>query len=159
MLCVVPFAQPQDQRIFPFAPKVGSKKGFIDNINLQYNVRGENQIQTTDSLFFKSEMFDDAKIGMQHSIPLTTNFKLFKYLSLSTGGNYQETWTLNTVNKTFDQGLQEEVETDLKGFDSFRTYNFSASLGTTIYGMFEFGALGFWRTSTFCMMPRLFAQM
>jgi len=135
----LPTFQASVSRIFPFAPKVGSKKGFIDNINLQYNVRGENQIQTTDSLFFKSEMFDDAKIGMQHSIPLTTNFKLFKYLSLSTGGNYQETWTLNTVNKTFDQGLQEEVETDLKGFDSFRTYNFSASLGTTIYGMFEFG--------------------
>ena len=29
--------------------------------------------------------------------------------------------------------------TDLNNFDSFRTYNVSASLGTTVYGMFEFG--------------------
>jgi len=126
-------------RVYPFAPKNGSKKGFIQNINMQYNVRGENRIQTTDSLFFKKEMFDEAKIGMQHSIPLTTNFKLFKYLSLSTGGNYQETWTLNTVSKQFDQSTQKLIETELNGFDSFRTYNFNMSLGTTIYGMFEFG--------------------
>jgi len=126
-------------RVYPFAPKNGSKKGLIQNINMQYNVRGENRIQTTDSLFFKKEMFDDAKIGMKHSIPLTTNFKLFKYLSLSAGGTYEENWTLNTVNKTFDQATQEVITTDLNNFDSFRTYNLSASLGTTVYGMFDFG--------------------
>ena len=125
--------------MYPFAPKNGSKKGLIQNINMQYNVRGENRIQTTDSLFFKKEMFDDAKIGMKHSIPLTTNFKLFKYLSLSAGGTYEENWTLNTVNKTFDQATQEVITTDLNNFDSFRTYNLSASLGTTVYGMFDFG--------------------
>ena len=126
-------------RMYPFAPKNGSKKGFIQNVNFQYNVRGENRIQTTDSLFFKKEMFDAAKIGMQHSVPLTTNFKVFKHLSFSTGANYQESWTLNTVNKRYDQDLQEVVETELTGFDSFRTYNFNMSLGTTVYGMFDFG--------------------
>jgi len=126
-------------RVFPFAPKVGSKKGLIQNINLQYNSRAENRIQTTDSLFFKKEMFEDAKVGMQHSIPLSTNFKLFNYLSLSAGANFQETWTLNTVEKSFDQGTQQTITTEKNGFDSFRTYNFSASLGTTLYGMFNFG--------------------
>ena len=126
-------------RIFPFAPKVGSKKGILQNINLQYNVRGENRIETTDSLFFKKEMFDDAKVGMQHSIPISTNFKVFKYFSMSASTNYQETWTLNTIEKSFDIPNQEVVVTDKKGFDAFRTYNFSTSLGTTIYGMFDFG--------------------
>jgi lipopolysaccharide assembly outer membrane protein LptD (OstA) len=135
----LPTFQASVGRVFPFAPKIGSKKGLIQNINLQYNVRGENRIQTTDSLFFKKEMFDDAKIGMQHSIPVTTNFKVFKYLSFSTGANYQETWTLNTINKRYDQDTQQVVETELNNFDSFRTYNFNMSLGTTIYGMFEFG--------------------
>lgn len=135
----LPTFQGSVSRVYPFAPKNGSKKGLIQNINMQYNVRGENRIQTTDSLFFKKEMFDDAKIGMKHSIPLTTNFKLFKYLSLSAGGTYEENWTLNTVNKTFDQATQEVITTDLNNLDSFRTYNLSASLGTTVYGMFDFG--------------------
>ncbi|MBT8273071.1 MAG: LPS-assembly protein LptD, partial [Bacteroidia bacterium] len=126
-------------RMYPFAPKAGSKKGIIQNLNVQYNIRGENRIQTTDSLFFKKEMFDDAKMGVQHSIPLNTNFKLLKYLSLSAGSNYQETWTFKTIERSFDSDLLEVVTTENSGFDSFRTYNFSASLGTTLYGMFNFG--------------------
>jgi hypothetical protein len=34
-------------------------------------------------------MFRDAKLGVQHSIPLSTNFKLFKYFSASTSLNYE----------------------------------------------------------------------
>ncbi|MBT8253879.1 MAG: LPS-assembly protein LptD [Bacteroidia bacterium] len=126
-------------RIFPFAPRTGSKKGLIQNINLQYNVRGENRIQTTDSLFFKKEMFEDARAGFQHNIPVSTNFKLLKYLSLSASTSYREVWTFNTIERRFDQESQTLITTDKKGFDSFRTYNFGTSLGTTIYGMFNFG--------------------
>ncbi len=28
---------------------------------------------------------------------------------------------------------------DVNGFDAYRTYNFNASIGTTIYGTFNFG--------------------
>ena len=125
-------------RIYPLAPKNGSKKGIIQNINLQYSVRGENRIQTTDSLFFKKEMFDDAKTGLQHTIPLNTNFKIFKYFSVSASTNYNEVWTFNTVNKFYDPDEGKVVTEDLKGFDSYRTYNFSTSLGTTVYGMYNF---------------------
>ncbi|MCL5127944.1 putative LPS assembly protein LptD [Algibacter sp. L4_22] len=125
-------------RMYPFAPKTGSKKGIIQNINLQYNLRGENRISTTDSLFFKKEMFDDAKTGFQHTIPLTTNFKLFKYFSMSTSTNFNEVWTFKTIDKSFDNTTRETVTETVNGFDSFRTYNFSTSLGTTIYGMFDF---------------------
>ncbi|NNK69550.1 MAG: LPS-assembly protein LptD [Flavobacteriaceae bacterium] len=135
----LPTLQGSVGRIFPFAPKTGSKKGMIQNINFQYNLRGENRIQTTDSLFFKKEMFDEAKMGVQHNIPLSTNFKLFKYLSITAGTSYQEVWTFKTIERTFDQATQQLVTTENKGFDSFRTYNFSTSLGTTIYGMFDFG--------------------
>jgi lipopolysaccharide assembly outer membrane protein LptD (OstA) len=125
-------------RIFPFASKTGSNKGIIQNINLQYNLRGENRIQTSDSLFFKKEMFDDAKAGFQHSIPISTNFKIFKHFSLSASTNYNEVWTFKTIDKTYDQEKQEIVTDTINGFDSFRTYNFSTSLGTTVYGMYTF---------------------
>src|SRR5690606_20756822 len=51
----LPTLQLNVDRIFPFAPKSGIKKGIIHNINLQYSLRGENRIATTDSLFFKKE--------------------------------------------------------------------------------------------------------
>ena len=101
----LPTLQVNVDRIFPFAPKIGSKKGIIQNINLQYSVRGENRITTTDSLFFKKEMFDDAQAGFQHNIPLATNFKLFKYLSLSASTNYQEVWTFETIESDADSAV------------------------------------------------------
>ena len=133
----LPTLQASVSRVFPFAPKVGSKKGIIQNINLQYNLRGENRIQTTDSLFFKSEMFDDARIGMKHSIPITTNFKVFNYFSISASANFDETWTLNTINRFYDNENGEAVTEDIIGFDAYRTYNFGTSLGTTVYGQFN----------------------
>ncbi|WP_338733987.1 putative LPS assembly protein LptD [Mangrovimonas cancribranchiae] len=134
----LPTLQASVSRIFPFAPKNGTKKGIIQNINFQYNLRAENRIQTTDSLFFKKEMWDDARNGIKHSIPLSTNFKVFKYLSLSASTNFEENWVFRTVRKYYDTTLEEDVEVEENGFDSFRTYNFSTSLGTTLYGMFNF---------------------
>ncbi|MEW7277543.1 putative LPS assembly protein LptD [Aquimarina sp. 2201CG1-2-11] len=129
-------------RIFPFAPKVGVKKGIIQNINTQYNFRGENRITTTDSLLFKSEMFKNSQIGMQHTIPLTTNFKILKYLSATAGTNFQENWVFETIKRSYDsdanEGAGAVVQDTIKGFDAFRTYNFSTSLGTVIYGTFQF---------------------
>ena len=135
----LPTFQGSIDRIFPFAPKTGSKKGGIQNINFQYNVRAENRIQTTDSLFFKPEMFEDAKAGFQHTIPLSTNFKVFKHFSMSTSANFKENWTFNTIKKEYDIETQSLITTPLKGFDSYRTYNFSTSIGSTVYGMFDFG--------------------
>ncbi len=126
-------------RVFPLAPKNGSKKGIIQNINFQYNLRGENSVRTTDSLFFKKEMFDDLKTGFQHTIPLSTNFKVFKYFSLSASSNFNETWTFKTTKKEYDYEQRKLIAKDtVHGFDAFRTYNFSTSVGTTIYGMFPF---------------------
>lgn len=135
----LPTLQVNVDRIFPFAPKDGAKKGFFKNINFQYNLRGENRFSTTDSLFFKSEMFRDANTGFQHSIPLSTNFKVFKYFSVSTSANYNEVWYLKTINRRFDSESNNVVTEDVNGFDAFRTYNFSSSIGTTIYGTFNFG--------------------
>jgi lipopolysaccharide assembly outer membrane protein LptD (OstA) len=132
----LPTVQVSMGRVFPFAPKTGTKKGVIQNINFQYNSRAEYRISTTDSLFGRSEMFDDALAGMQHTIPLTTNFKVFDHFSVSASTNFQENWTLNTINRRFDSATQAEITTDINGFDSFRTYNFSANIGTTLYGLF-----------------------
>jgi len=138
----LPTFQGSMSRIFPFAPRVGSKKGIIQNINFQYNIRAENRIQTTDSLFFKSGMFDDAKMGAGHSIPISTNFKVFKYFSMSASTSFEEKWTLKTIKRYYDSELDEVVTEDVDGFDRYMTYNFSTSIGTTIYGMFDFEKKG-----------------
>ncbi|SMP33240.1 putative LPS assembly protein LptD [Flavobacterium hercynium] len=136
----LPSLQASIDRVYPFVGKDGVKKGFIKNINLQYNLSGKNSFTTTDSLFFKPQMFKDAQIGMQHSIPISTNFKLFKYFSAGASTNFQETWVTKTVEKEYNNDLSSVQTTTINGFDAFRTYNFSTNLGTTIYGTFNLGA-------------------
>lgn len=134
----LPTMQASMERIFPFAKKDGLKKGIIQNINFQYDVNAQNQITTVDSLFFKSEMFDDARVGARHRIPISTNFKLFKQLSVSLGGSYEDIWTLETYNKSYDETTEEVVSEKINGFDRYNKYSFSASLGTTVYGTWTF---------------------
>ncbi len=134
----LPTMQLNVDRVFPFAPKSGVKKGFFQNINFQYTVRGENRVNTTDSLFFKKEMFDNLKSGFQHTIPIATNFKIFKYFSVTTSANYTETWVFNTIRKYYDENTGKVEERRKNGFDAFRQYNFSANIGTTLYGTFNF---------------------
>ena len=134
----LPTVQASMQRVYPFAPSSGTKKGIIENVNFQISSRGEYRISTTDSLFGSSEMFDDAVTSMTHSIPITTNFKIFDHFSMSASSNIEETWTLNTTERFFDSTTEELVTINQNGFDRFLTYNFSTSIGTTLYGLFNF---------------------
>ncbi|MEN1786390.1 MAG: putative LPS assembly protein LptD, partial [Bacteroidota bacterium] len=139
----LPTLQASMERIFPFAKRDGVKRGLIQNFNFQYNVRGENRIRTTDSLFLTPKMFDDARLGARHALPFNTNFKIAKYFSISVGGNYEDVWTFETFRRGIDPNDQEsnrEVVLDtIAGFDRYNTYGFNASIGTTLYGTFNFG--------------------
>jgi lipopolysaccharide assembly outer membrane protein LptD (OstA) len=133
----LPTLQVNVDRIFPFKGKSGSDKGLFRNININYSLNSRNEIQTVDSLFFKSEMFKNARNGMQHSIPLSTNFKIFKYFNVSASSSFQETWYLKTNEKKYNAEKNKVEDIDRNGFDAYRTYNFSTGIGTTIYGTFN----------------------
>lgn len=133
----LPTLQASVSRVFPFAPKEGAKKGLIHNINLQYNLRGENRITTNDTDFLTGRMFDNLLSGMQHSIPISTNFKVLQYLSVGLNANYDESWVFQTFDQTAvddGSGTVQVVTEKVEGFDSFRTYSYGANIGTTIYG-------------------------
>jgi lipopolysaccharide assembly outer membrane protein LptD (OstA) len=134
----LPTLQVSVDRIFPFAKEDAPKKGFFKNINLQYSLTGENRIKTTDSLFFKPQMFKDALAGFKHSIPLSTNFKILKHFSVTSSMNYEEVWNLKTIRKEYNKSLNKDITTEFNGFDAFRTYSFSSGIGTTVYGTFNF---------------------
>lgn len=151
----LPTVQASMARVYPFEPKIGAKKGIIENINFQYNFRGENRFQTTDSLFFTPEMFKNAILGAQHSIPLTTNFKLFNYLSVSAGTNYNEAWVFKTFERSYDEDARVEVIDTVSGFDSYRTYNFNTSIGTTIYGTKTFSGDGKYQAIRHVLRPSI----
>ncbi|WP_276390881.1 putative LPS assembly protein LptD [Eudoraea chungangensis] len=135
----LPTLQASLERIFPFAKREGIKKGAFQNINFQYDLNARNSISTTNEDFGTAKMFDNAKVGARHRIPISTNFKVAKFLSVSMGGTYEDVWTLQTFNQRFDEETQTVVTDTISGFDRFNQYNLSSSLGTTVYGTFNLG--------------------
>tara|TARA_R110002012_G_scaffold283304_2_gene473619 strand:+ start:73454 stop:76138 length:2685 start_codon:yes stop_codon:yes gene_type:complete len=135
----LPTLQASMERIFPFAKRDGIKKGIIQNINFQYDVNAQNTLTTNDEDFLTGRMFDNARIGARHRIPISTNFKIAKYFSVTMGGTYEDLWVLETFDRRFDEVNNRTVVSDtLSGFDRFNRYNFNASIGTTLYGRLNF---------------------
>lgn len=125
-------------RVYPFKSKRGTNKGVFRNINLQLTSRAESRIATNDDNFLKSEMFEDAAFGVSHQIPVSTNFKLLKYLSLTASSSLREHWVFETVKQNYDATTNQVEEFLNKGFDRFLTYNFNSSLKTILYGNLNF---------------------
>ncbi|KAB5491491.1 putative LPS assembly protein LptD [Flagellimonas hadalis] len=135
----LPTFQASMERIFPFAKRDGIKKGVIQNVNFQYDVNAQNSITTTEEDFFTSKMFDDARVGARHRIPIGTNFKVAKYFSVSLNGSYEDVWTLETIRRQYNMEEERVITDTIPGFDRFNRYNLGASIGTTMYGTWNFG--------------------
>lgn len=128
------------ERIYPFSKRGTPKKGILQNINFQYSFQADNRYSTTEEFFFGQKMFREGKNGVRHSIPVSTNFKLLKYLSVGLNSSLNETWQFKTIRyRDFDEETSKVVKDTISGFDRYLTYNFGASMGTTIYGTFNFG--------------------
>ena len=135
----LPTFQASLDRIFPFAPKDRPKKGLFQNINLQYSTRAENRINTTEEDLFTSKMFDNARSGMQHSIPLSTNFKILKHFNLAASANYREVWQPKTIRyNDYDPLIDGVIKDTISGISAFRTYSYGLSMDTAIYGTVNF---------------------
>lgn len=134
----LPTLQVNMDRIYPFAPKSGTKKNALQKMGLNYSLKADNRITTTDDEFFSQKMFDEAKSGIQHRTTLNTNIKLLKYLTLSPNATYEETWYFKSLQKNYNENTKE-IETDtINGFRAFREYAIGASLSTNIYGLYKF---------------------
>ena len=124
--------------IFPFKRKhpVGDEKWY-EKISVRYTGRMKNSIKTKDNLLFKSSLVKDWQNGMQHDVPISATFTLFKYFNLTPTVNYTERWYTRKIKQDWDVQNQEVVNDTTYGFH--RVYNYSASLGinTKVYGMYK----------------------
>jgi hypothetical protein len=125
-------------RVYPFTGKNGAKNNALQKTGLTYSLKGENRIRTSDEFFFKQEMFEEAKSGLQHNMTLGTNMKAMKYFTISPNANLKEVWYFDRLKKKFDDVENAVVTDTISSFNAFREYNAGVSLSTTLYGMFKF---------------------
>ena len=126
-------------RRFPFKRKkaVGAERWY-EKISFQYTGRLTNSITTKDDRLFKSNLIKDWKNAMQHTIPVSATFTLFKYFNLTPSFNYTERWYTHKTDNYYDEEKRQWVATDtIYGFNRVSNYNFSLGLSTKLYGMYK----------------------
>jgi lipopolysaccharide assembly outer membrane protein LptD (OstA) len=136
-------------QIYPFRTKgKSSSLKWYDKIGVSYSSKLENRINTKEDELMSSSLTKDWKNGYQHSIPITTNFKLARDLTLSPTLNYKGVLYSKSIRKSWDPTLEDNegdvvggvVIDTLQGMKYAHNYSTSASLSLSpkIYGMYTF---------------------
>ncbi len=125
-------------RLYPFKrkKKVG-KERWYEKISLSYSGYLKNSIQTKEDEIMKASLIKDWSNGMQHRIPISATFNLFKYLNLTAAVNYTERWYTYRQEKEWDETLQAAVTDTIYGFNRVYNYDMSLSMNTKLYGFYK----------------------
>ena len=140
-------------RINPFQRKISTTtRKWYENIGFSYDLNVSNQLNATDSTFFTKKTLKDMRNSVRHTLPISGNFTLFKYLNFNAGFNYREDWYFSYITKTYydfferkndengkiDTFYNQAVEETKYGFKAYRDFNFNMSFNTQLFGLFQF---------------------
>lgn len=127
-------------RFFPFKrKKAAGEERWYEKISISYSGRLTNSIRTKDDRLFKAGL-SEWENAMNHNIPVSATFTLFKYLQLSPSVNYTERWYTRKIDQHYNQETHrlEALPGDtINGFYRVSNYSASLSLSTKLYGMYK----------------------
>lgn len=125
-------------RLYPFKSRNASgKEKWYQKIGMSYSFDMQNSINTKEYKLFNSSLTKDWQNGVKHSIPVSTSFKMMKFITVSPAFNYNERWYSQQIRKAYDpvKKMVEIIDT-INGFT--RDFDFAVSIGasTKVYGNF-----------------------
>lgn len=125
-------------RVFPFKRKksLGAEKWY-EKISLSYSGQLRNSIETKEDKFLKANIIKDWRNAINHTIPVSATFTLFKYFNLTPSFNYNERWYTYKVKQSWNNDKQTERRDTTYGFNRVYNYNMSLGLSTKIYGFYK----------------------
>ena len=127
-------------RLFPFKrKKAAGAERWYEKISISYTGRLTNSIRTKDDRLFKAGL-SEWENAMNHNIPISATFTLFKYLQVNPSVNYTERWYTRKVNQQYNEETRrlEALPGDtINGFYRVSNYSASLSLSTKLYGMYK----------------------
>ena len=127
-------------RLFPFKrKKAAGAERWYEKISVSYTGRLTNSIRTKDDRLFKTGI-SGWENAMNHNIPVSATFTLFKYLQVNPSVNYTERWYTRKINQTYNEEtgrLEQNLNDTINGFYRVSNYSASLSLSTKLYGMYK----------------------
>ena len=128
------------RRLFPSKrKKAAGAERWYEKISISYTGRLTNSIRTKDDRLFKTGI-SGWENAMNHNIPISATFTLFKYLQVNPSVNYTERWYTRKINQTYNEEtgrLEQNLNDTINGFYRVSNYSASLSLSTKLYGMYK----------------------
>lgn len=142
-------------RFFPFKREGAVKQNVFDKIGISYLLTAQNTLSGYDSTIFKGDIENRMRYGIKHSLPISTNFNVMKYITVTPGINLSGYMYTKSTEKVFIQdyipgrtvmvnGAPFPIYVPLPGRDTVITKmnrgfvggydaNFSTSFNTKVY--------------------------
>ena len=127
-------------QVFPFQfRKDIIKPRWYERITASYNVEAINNVRFYDSTFSNGGLAPgNFQNGMKHSVPLSANYQVAKYINTAFSASYTELWYTERSLKQYnfvDGKLDTARE---RGFYTARYFDAGVNASTRIYGMKTF---------------------
>ena len=129
----------------PFARKnpIGSARWY-EKITVGYTVNSLNRITFYDTSFELSKIqLSDFQNGLRHNIPISANYSILRFVTLSFNVGYNEYWNTLRSQRAYNDATKKVDTFNKRGFAASRDFNGGFTLNTQIYGMkmFKKGAI------------------
>ncbi|MBA2611852.1 MAG: LPS-assembly protein LptD [Bacteroidetes bacterium] len=116
-------------RFYPFRREGAVKQTVLDKIGINYLMEARNTLHGYDSTIFKGNVLDSVNYGVKHSLPISTNFNLFKYITVTPAINLSSVMYTKSLSREYSTVPTTQtviVKSLITGLDSttvYKTYN------------------------------------
>jgi len=134
------------------------------NFNLQNSITNRiktfgqaNQVDGPQTIPFNMDnlglLLKNGNNGARNTIPISSNFSLFKYFTGTASANYNELWYMQRFNYSYNSSTEKVEQVKEDGFNRVGYYNTSFAMNTNFYGFYNFKPSGKLQTIRHHMAP------
>jgi lipopolysaccharide export system protein LptA len=122
-------------RFFPFKRENAVRQNVFDKIGVNYLFEARNTLAGADSTLFDGNIEKKLKYGIKHSVPISTNFNVLKYITVTPALNFSSVMYTSSTSKRFvSDAVPPVVKIDTaNGFVTGYDGNFSTAMNTKVY--------------------------
>lgn len=120
-------------RFFPFKRENAVKPNVLDKIGVNYLLEARNTLTGYDSILFKGDIEKRLKYGIRHSIPISTNFNVVKYITVTPAVNLSSVMYTKTTKKEFVYATNTLRTDTVNGFSAGYDANFTTAVSTKLF--------------------------
>ena len=116
---------------------VAGKEKWYEKIKMSYSMSGKIGINSVkENQLFKTNFLRDWQVSMNHSVPISASFMLFKYLSVTPSINLRDRMYFTRVAQRWDEEINGMARDTTTGFYNVFDFDVSVALSTKLYGFY-----------------------